>query len=147
MLSDNDKRLVTLGDNVDEWCRVLLKKFRELPTTAQAILNKERYTMADAARQREPIEYIQAITRAGKSTDFPTYNQMLIIWNGLDPEFQRDVEIPSPASDLGTMVEKMERMKEIWWNLAKARQSFPGYTRETAWLYQRIRIPPPIQSV
>ena len=49
---------------------------------------KERYTLNDAAKHREPRKYVQTVIRAAKTAELSeTSDYLLIIWNGLDVEF------------------------------------------------------------
>lgn len=72
--NDDQKRLTKLGNGVEEWARILLKRFRESPGVALATVIKERYTMEDARSRREPIEFAQVITRAARSAEMSVSN-------------------------------------------------------------------------
>ena len=55
---ENDqKRLVKLSDEIEKWIRVLLKKFRQFSSTIMTTVTRKRYTMNDAKRKKESIEY------------------------------------------------------------------------------------------
>lgn len=136
-LGEEQKRLVKLGNGVEEWIRVLLKKFRQSPSTAMAAVTRERYTMDDARRRREPIEYAQIITRAARSADMPAYNQIYLIYNGLDLEFRRDLPLPTESTDMDTFLSELETKKEIWWGIGARNktgygQQYSGYNANYA---------------
>lgn len=126
ILTDEQKRLVKLGDGVDEWVHALTKKWKESPTAAVAIVSKERYTMDDARRKREPFEYVQIIVRAAKSAEMSTYTQIYFIYNGMEPEFRRDLTKPTMDTTMDAFVQQMDDTKEIWWDIA-SKNRFGGH--------------------
>ena len=87
-LSEPEKRLFTYGQNVEEWSSALLNRFGPTKASGIATLVKERYSINDAVRHREPREYTMTIIRAAKVAKLSeVHNQLDIIWNGLDVEF------------------------------------------------------------
>ena len=82
--------------------------------------------MDDARRRREPVEYAQVITRAARSAEMSVYNQIFLIYNGLDLEFRRDLTLPTENTDMNAFLTEMENKKEIWWALG-ARHRGTGY--------------------
>ena len=129
ILTEDQKRLVKLGNGVDEWVRALHKRFKESAGTAMSTINRERYTMEDARRRREPSEYAHTISKAAKSTAMNTYSQLWFIYNGLDTEFQRDVTKPTEHTDMDAFLQEMEESKEIWWSMGSrySRSHGSGY--------------------
>ena len=118
-LTDNEKRLLTYGNDVDEWGRVLLERFGPTKASGMAILVKERYTLHDAMRHREPREYAMTIIRAAKVAklgDIP--NQLDVIWNGLDVEFQSDIDPPTAQTTLNQFLTSIDLRKQQWWTKA-----------------------------
>ena len=65
-LTDNEKRLLTYGNAVNEWSRALLERFRPTKASGMAIIVKERYSLNNTVRYREPREYIIIIIRVVK---------------------------------------------------------------------------------
>ena len=92
-----------------------------------AVITRERYTLDDARRRREPREYAQNILRAAKSALMTsTYNQLFLIYNGLDFEFQRDLTMPSPETKLDRFLQEMDSKRDIWWALGNRRGGSHG---------------------
>ena len=116
-LTEEQKFYVKHGENIDHWAKILLKRWKESPSTALATVTRERYTMDDARRRREPNEYAQTIIRAARSAEMSSYNQIYLIYNGLDLEFRRDLHTPSGATDMHSFLNEIEEKKEIWWAL------------------------------
>lgn len=88
VLTEDQKRLIKLGDSVDKWARILLKRWKELPSTAMSVITKERYSMDDARREREPFGYASILIRDAKSTDMTTELSTCFCTatNGLSPD-------------------------------------------------------------
>ena len=116
-LTENDKRLLTY--NIEEWYRVLLSRWKAPKTQGMSILLREKYSLQDASRRREPREFAQTILRAGQTAELGTIkDHMLLIWNGLDFEFQRDIPEPDSRTDYNHFLESLDRRKYQWWEHA-----------------------------
>ena len=63
-LSPDIKSLVRYGTGIDEWENQLLKRFGLAPHIAMMMVVKERYTIEDARRHREPGDFAGNIIRA-----------------------------------------------------------------------------------
>ncbi len=118
-LSDVSRRILSYGENVDEWVQALTNRFKTQATTATANLLKERYTMADAGKNREPREYAQKIIRWAKSAEMSSaFNQLNIVYNGIDPELRRDMRKPTKDTTIDDYLQLLNDCKDIWWSLA-----------------------------
>ena len=118
-LTDNEKRLLTYGNNVEEWSTALLERFGPTKASGMATIVKERYTRNDAMRQREPREYAMIIIRAAKVAKLgEIHNQLDIIWNGLDVEFQSDIDPPTAQTTLNQFLTSLDLRKQQWWTKA-----------------------------
>lgn len=116
-LTENDKRLVTY--NIDEWYRLLLARWKPPRSQGMTVLLREKYSMQDASRHREPREYAQTIMRAAQNADMGVMkDHMLLIWNGLDTEFQRDIPEPDANTDYNRFLESLDKRKYQWWEHA-----------------------------
>ena len=129
VLTDDQKRLLKYGEGVNEWVLALLKRFKESPSTAMATVTKERYTLDDARRKREPFEFAQMIIRAAKSTGMTTYSQIYLIYNGIELEFRRDLTKPTESTTMEAFLQELEDNKEIWWDLGARHRG--GYVAQS----------------
>ena len=73
--------------------------------------------MKDIRRRREFIEYAQIITRVTWSIEMSIYNQIFLIYNELDLEFRRDLNLSSESTNMNTFLTQIKNKKEIWWAL------------------------------
>ena len=116
-LRDDQKRLIKLKKNVEEWVKVLFKKFRQSFSTVMITVIRKKYTMNDAKRRKESIEYAQIIIRVVKSAKMSVYNQIYLIYNELNLKFRRDLSISLKFIDMNSFISKLNVKKEIWWEL------------------------------
>ena len=136
-LTDGEKRLAQYGDNVDEWTTLLLARFKPPRSTGMAVVLREKYSLQDAARHREPREYAQTVIRAAKTAELGgTPDHLLLIWNGLDLEFQRDIDEPTQATTQNSFLQELDKRKHQWWAYA-ARSRLPQQAQQTS----RVRQP------
>ena len=130
-LTDGEKRLGTYGEDTTEWDNLLLRRFKPARTIGMSVILKERYTLMDASKHREPREFAQTILRAAKTAelgDLP--HQLLIIWNALDLDFQRDIPEPSATTSLNTFLESLDARKHQWWAIGSRTQVQPPFRRQ-----------------
>ena len=124
----NQKRLLKMGQGIDEWETKLVARFKERPNVAMATIVRERYTLADARSKREPREYAGVILWAAKSAELESAGRVvMMIYNGLKLEFQRDLQMPELTTPLEQFLQELDDHKDIWWGLA-ARFNNPYYT-------------------
>ena len=70
-------------------------------------------------RHRESREYVMTIVRAAKVVKLgDVHNQLDIIWNGLDVEFQSDIDPPIVQITLNQFLTVMDVRKNQWWTKA-----------------------------
>ena len=118
-LTDGEKRLVSYGDETQEWCTLLLGRFKAPPSIGMATLLKASYNLYDAYKQREPRSFAQEVIRGAKIAQLGNvFNQLTIIRNGLDLEFRRDIPEPTEATTLNSFLQELDRHKHEWWQYA-----------------------------
>ena len=84
-----------------------------------ATIVREKYTITDARNRREPREYAGVIIRVAKSAELGSASHIImLIYNGLDLEFQRDLAMPLLSTSLEQFLQDLDNHKDIWWGLA-----------------------------
>ena len=92
----DQKRLLKMEQGIDKWKTKLVAHFKERLNVAIATIVRERYTLADARSKREPCEYAGVIIWAAKSAELGSAGHIvMMIYNGLELEFQRDLQMPA----------------------------------------------------
>ena len=93
-----------------------------------ATIVQERYTIADACNKRKPCEYASIIIQAAKSAELgSTGHIIMLIYNGLDFEFQKDVSMPLLSILLKDFLQDLDNHKDIWWGLANQNAKSGGW--------------------
>ena len=116
-LTEDSKRL--LGYNVEEWYRLLQSRWKAPRHVGLSALLRERYTIQDASRKREPREYAQVIVKAAQNAEIGTLkDHVMIVWQNLDMEFQRDIPEPGHDVDLDAFLKSLDSRKYQWWHHA-----------------------------
>ena len=112
-LSDDHKRLIKFDIEIDEWIRIFLKKFRQSFETVLATVIREKYTMKDVKKRRKFIEYAQIIIKTAKFAEMFIYNQIYLIFNDLNVEFQRNLNILIENTKLNAFLQKLDLKKKF----------------------------------
>ena len=115
---ENQKRLIKLDENVDEWIRALSKRFKKSDSLIIATIKKKSYIMKDDRRRRKFSKYAHVIIKTAKFIVMNVYSQLWLIYNDLNIEFRRDVRKSIEHIDLNVFLQEMKNVKEIWWNLS-----------------------------
>ena len=116
IFTKNQKRLIKLNNDVDEWMRVLHKRFKKFVNTIMNIINKKRYTMNNVKRRREFSKYVHIINKIIKFIVMNIYFQFWFIYNDLNTKFQHDVIKSTKHIDMNVFLQKMKKKKidETW---------------------------------
>ena len=124
------KQLMRYDDAIDHWTTQLFNRFKKSINVFMSIILKEKYTMKDARRHKKSREYAAIILRATRSTDLESIaNQIIIIYNEFDIEFQRDLTKPSNVLSLNSFFRNIDDCKEIWWQLTARRETSRRYLK------------------
>ena len=119
----NVKTLVKYAPRIEHWFAKLLARFKKKSNVALFILMKEKYIFENVRNQRESREYAFIILRATKSTNLASSDQISMIWNDLDVEFQRDIHRSKEGTNLDDFLNALDEFKDIWWQLTRRRMS------------------------
>ena len=119
-LIEDNRRLLIYEEEVDEWARKLVERFKKSFSTIMIILLRERYDMNDARKNREPRKYAQIIIRTAKSIEIISiFNQLYMIYNELNVKFQRDLVWSTQDTILNSLDQQLNDNKKIWWTLER----------------------------
>ena len=141
-LKENQKRLIKLRNEMNEWIRVLLKKFRQFFNIVMTTVVREKYIMKDVKRKRKSIEYAQVITRVVKFAEMSVYNQIYLIYNDLDLKFRKDLSISLETTKMNEFLSDLDFKKEIWWEInSKNKMSYNSiYTKYSRFVEEYFQI-------
>ena len=117
----NLKKLGLRADNdIDEWCKVLLKRFKESIGVALAHLTAEKYTLADARNKREPSGYVQTVIRHAKSANINNVeNQLTFAYQGIAADLRAFVDPPSATMSMSSFIQILKLKKNTWFEMSR----------------------------
>ena len=122
------KDFLLLNQNLNQWEKYLVKKFRESSTKIMKELVKKSYSMTNVQHERESKEYAQKIIWLDKSIELSIFNQLLQIWNELDIDFQLHVNKFINDIKLSDFLRDLNDKKHSWWKLIN-KQSFESISK------------------
>lgn len=88
------------------------------------ILMKEKYKFENAKNQKKVRKYALMILRVTKSTNFAVSDQIAMIWNDMNVEFQRNINRFNDSTMLDEFLNNLNKFKDIWWQLTRRKMSF-----------------------
>ena len=111
---DNEKRLLIYGNGIEKWTILFRAHFKTSKSIGITIMLKKKYIMNDVAKRREFRKYAQTVIRTIKTTELDdTVDHLLIVWNSLNVEFQRDIDEPNKITTLNVFF--FDKRKHQWW--------------------------------
>ena len=88
-LFDLEKFNLRIDNNIEEWCKILLRRFKEFIEITFAHFIAKKYIFADARNRRESFEYIQAIIYYVKFINIDNVeNQLIFIYQNIVAELR-----------------------------------------------------------
>ncbi len=117
-ISEEEKELLKMKNNIEIWKRYLLKRFKERSNVAMITITRERYILENARRRRESREYADIIMRAAKSAELSSKSHLImLIYNDLDLKFQRNIFMLELITNIQNFLQCLDDKKNIWWEL------------------------------
>ena len=110
-LTDREKLSLTYSQALDKWVSFLIERFRLTKSMGMSQLLKEKYTINDALRYREPRKFAMSVVRTAKIAKLDVvHNQLEIIWNGLDVDpLELDTTLNQFLGEVATCMTEMTR--------------------------------------
>ena len=122
-MTSNVKILIKYASDIEHWFVKLLSRFKKKSNIALSILMKKKYTFENVRNQRESREYAIIILRATKSINLKVFDQIAMIWNDMNAEFQRNIQRSNEDIVLDDFLNALDEFKDIWWQLTRRRMS------------------------
>ena len=132
-LSETERRITTYGKDVDEWSKLLIKRFKQPSFVAMTSLLKESYTLRDAAAKREPREFAQRMLRTAKDAGInDPLPQLDMIYTNIDLNLRMFLQRPTERSSIDSFLTELDDRKYEWWAYAgrKVDNHGPSYRSE-----------------
>jgi len=105
---------------VKQWCKLLIKRFKETVASALTVLEGQKYTTTDARNGRSTTSFIQNVLRHAKSAGIDNLQgQLTWAWTKLAPELRVHVPTPTENTTLGEFIRLLDERQETWQSLYK----------------------------
>ena len=112
--------LRSMEDGIDQFCDLLLQRFKGTQTRAIEHLTQEKYTYEDARNNRDIAGYVQTIIRHAKDVDFTSeYNQLNFVWTNLDPRLRFNLPQPMKTSTILEYITILQERQESWFDMLR----------------------------
>ena len=111
--------------SVQNWCNVLIKRFKERVSAALNYLQSIKYIFEDARRQKNSRIFVQDLFRHAKTADFiSVYNQFILTWNNLNWQFRQHVSQFTKNTIIQFFLKQLDSNCDIWFELVSANREF-----------------------
>ena len=119
----NVKILIKYASGIEHWFVKLLSRFKKKSNIALSTLMKKKYIFENVKNQRKFRKYAIIILRATKSINFEIFDQIAMIWNDMNAEFQRNIQRLNENIVLNDFLNALDEFKNIWWQLTRRKMS------------------------
>ena len=109
---------------MEKWEQAFLKRWKKSVSTVMITIKESQYTMENARRKRETMEYGLNITRIAKITNIPVFNQIIFIYTGIELKFCRDLSKPSEDIIVDACFQESKNNNKIWWGIISIEYKF-----------------------
>ena len=118
-LFDVEKMLLRKA-SLNFWCIALITRFKERTLIVLQRLQRKRYIMIHARKQKNSRLFAQDIFRHAKTVEMDfVYNQLSLAWNNLDWKFRRDVFESTSNIIIRKFLDQLDFKIEIWYEMTR----------------------------
>ena len=114
-MSPDQKRLIKHGEKLEKWEQALLKRWKKIPSAIMVTIKTNQYKMENARKKRKFKKIVLAITRTVKIMNMFVYNQITLIYTGIELKFRRDLFKPNEKITMDACFQELENDKKTWW--------------------------------
>lgn len=102
-------------NDVKEWCKILLIRFRENFDVALTHLTSEKYTLYDARFKRESSSYVQFVLRHARFANIDSvYNQLIFAYQDITASLRAFVDLSNEFTTIFVFLQILKLKKNIW---------------------------------
>ena len=119
-LSEMEQKFLAFNDDEDDlanWTGTLLHQFKGDMSLAQKVIFKKHYTLEDVTHKHKLKKYANQIICNSKFTDFPAYNQLIAIRDGIAVELQQSIPMITKDIHISDILNVINDAKTDWWAL------------------------------
>ena len=102
----------------DNWCTILIKRFKEKTFTALINIHFTKYILDDVRNQKNSKVFAQNIFRHVKIANMTsTYNQLCIIWNNFNWQFRQHISQFKKSTIIQFFLKQLDEQFDIWYEM------------------------------
>ena len=110
---------------IEPWIAALTHRFEMDPVEILAKLNKQRYTRADAAAGKDPIEHLHTVMKLTRNRS--TAESLYEAYMRIDSIWQLSLVAPTSTTTIEDFVKQLNAKKAAWYSEAKRMDSKDSY--------------------
>ena len=115
--------------SLQNWCNVLIKRFKERTSAALNFIQSTKYTLQDARMQKNFRVFAQNLFRHVKAASLISiYNQLILTWNNLDWQFKQHISQFAKNITVQVFLKQLDNNCDIWFELANSNQNFKRFS-------------------
>ena len=119
------KKEIYKNMSLQNWCSVLIKKFKERASTTLNVLQFIKYSMRNAKRHNDFRIFAQKLFRHVKAADFiSVYIQLVLIWNNLNWQFRQHISQSIENTIIRAVLKQFDNNCDIWFEMIFANRLF-----------------------
>ena len=104
--------------NLDNWCRILINRFKIRISIVLNHLTNQKYFLNDMKRNVTSKAWFLQMFRYVKTTNFlDFYNQLIMIWNRFDVLFRRDIFESNFDITMNRFLQNIDAKISIWYEM------------------------------
>ena len=112
ILISDVKRIIKYDENIDEWKRTFLKRWKQFVIFVVFIFKKTEYTMKNVRRKRESMKYALEIIKTAKIIEMSMFSQVTLIYIDLKLKFQRNMTKSTEITTMNDCVQQLKNNKK-----------------------------------
>ena len=98
----------------ENWCKMLIKRFKERASAALNYLQFIKYTLQNARLRKDSRVFAQDLFRHAKIVSLTfVYNQLILVWNNLDWQFRQHVSQSTKNTTIQSFLEQLNNNCDI----------------------------------
>ena len=128
-------QLLDPESGIEPWIAALTHRFEMDPVEILAKLNKQRYTRADAAAGKDPIEHLHSVMKLTRNRS--TAESLYEAYMRIDSVWQLSLVAPTSSTTIEDFVKQLNAKKAAWHSEARrmdnTKDSYRSYGNNKLW--------------
>ena len=117
--SDFEKKtLRSLNTEIEKWCDVLIKKFKQSIFFALQFLSSKSYSFNDLKSKKNMSNFVFSVMKHAKAINITNvHDQLIWIYNAIAFELTRNINSSKKTTFVSTFFKQLDNKREIWFRI------------------------------